>query len=82
MKGKVCIISEKVGHAQYIKDGENGFVFADGDIKTFSKKLEYVIVNANKLQDIGINARKVFLHNFEMNIFRKKFKLLLEKVIS
>jgi len=82
MKGKICIISEKVGHAQYIKDGENGFVFADGDIKTFSKKLEYVIINANKLQDIGKNARKVFLHNFEMNIFRKKFKLLLEKAIS
>jgi glycosyltransferase involved in cell wall biosynthesis len=82
MKGKVCIISDKVGHAQYIKDGENGFVFADGDFKNFTKKLEYVIVNANKLQDIGKNARKIYLQNFEMNVFKKNLNVLLKKNIS
>lgn len=66
MNGKVCIVSDSAGTAQYITPGENGFVFSNNNGDELREKLEWCIENKNKLKEIGERARKIFEENFTL----------------
>lgn len=78
MYGKVCIVSDSTGMADYIVNGKNGFVCKTGDVEDLAKKIEWLFYNKKKIQQIGNNARLVYEKHFTMDCFGNR----LEKIIN
>ena len=82
MLGKICITSKDTGIAQYIKDGENGFVLERNDVYFLEKIMKYIIENNNHLQCIRKNARNTYIDLFSLDRLGASFKNILEEVID
>lgn len=78
MFGKTCIDTDNTGTADYIRDGENGFVVPAGNCKALKEKMEWVIQNQDKLEGIGRKARETYKKYFTMDVFAEN----LEKAIT
>ena len=78
MFGKTCIATDNTGTADYIRDGENGFVVPAGNCKALKEKMEWVIQNQDKLEGIGRKARETYKKYFTMDVFAEN----LEKAIT
>ena len=79
MFGKICIASDGTGTADFITEGENGFVVPVEDVPALSKKMEWILENKNQLEYIGRNARKTYEKYFSMEVFGDNLeKALLE----
>lgn len=69
MFGKVCITTDTSGTAEYIQDGENGFVIPSEDADALKERMEWVLNNKDRLAEIGKNARKTYEKYFTMEVF-------------
>lgn len=69
MFGKVCITTDATGTADYIREGENGFVVPAGDADALAGRMEWILAHRDKLMDMGKNARKTYEGHFTMEIF-------------
>ena len=69
MFGKICIASDRTGTAEFITEGENGFVVPVEDVSALSKKMEWILENKNQLEQIGKNTRKTYEQYFSMEVF-------------
>ena len=79
MFGKVCITTDATGTADFIRDGENGFVVPAGDDQALKEKMEWILYHRDRLADIGRNARKTYEQYFSMDVFGANLeKALLE----
>lgn len=80
MHGKICIVSDSTGMADYISNGQNGFIFKTGDVEDLSDKMKWVFHNKEKLQQIGVNARVVYEKYFTMDYFGDQLETVLDLV--
>ncbi len=78
MLGKVCIISNTSGMADYVENYSNGLIFSSGNSDELSEKIQWCINNPELLKEMGKSARTVYEKIFSMNVFAKN----LEKVIA
>lgn len=69
MLGKVCIVSDNTGVANYISDGKNGFVFRAGDSKSLGEKIEFVVNHIDNLGTVRDNARMTYEKYFSFENF-------------
>ena len=77
MYGKVCITTNVTGMAQYIHDGENGFVCDVESVDALCEKIRWIISNKDKLSEIGGNARKTYITYFTMDKFGERLENIL-----
>lgn len=77
MYGKACIISENVGQAEFIRQGENGFVFKDETELT--ELLKWLVDNRGELPDVGERAREVYEQNFSERAMEEKLRLFMKE---
>ena len=77
MFGKVCIISDTSGMANYVENYSNGLIFSSGNSKELSERILWCVNNSKMLKKIGKAARKVYKENFSMDVFGQN----LEKII-
>jgi glycosyltransferase involved in cell wall biosynthesis len=75
---KPCLVSTNTGIAELINHGENGFVFEHEDPHDLSDKITLITKNANKLKEIGLNARKTYLQHLTMEMAEKKWLQYIE----
>ncbi|HTX87208.1 MAG TPA: glycosyltransferase [Candidatus Nanoarchaeia archaeon] len=54
--GKIVLASRLGGLTELIRDGENGFLFAAGDIADLSEKLKYILSHPELKSSIGASA--------------------------
>ena len=66
---KICIASDGTGTADFITDGENGFVVPVEDVSALSEKMQWILENISQLEHIGKNARKTYEKYFSMEVF-------------
>lgn len=78
MYGKACIVSDKTGIAQYIKDGENGFICRTGDPVDLCGKLKWMLHNQKVLKTIGKRARAVYDEFFTLEKFGNRLETALQ----
>lgn len=78
---KVCVTSDATGIADFIQNGENGFVFESEDPTDLSRKLSGIINEQFNLEQIGKNARNTYLENFTMEEFGDCLEQILRKRI-
>ena len=74
MHGKVCITTNATGIADYIKDGENGFVCEAGDAEALCEKMVYLLNHKEQCRRLGENARKTYEKFFSMGEFGKRLE--------
>ncbi len=74
MYGKVCILSENVGQVEFVKSGENGFVF--GDERELSEQIKWIVKHKDRLNEIGRRARAIYEQNFSEEIMEERLERL------
>jgi glycosyltransferase involved in cell wall biosynthesis len=79
MLGKCAMVSTGTGNAAYIEDGKSGYIFETENAKALSDCMIRMADNAERLQAIGVCARKVYEDNFSMPIFEGQVK---EKIMD
>ena len=80
MYGKICIVTDTTGVAEYMEDKINGFVIPCNNPNALRKKMEWIIHNKNKLNTIEDNARKTYEIYFNMETFGKNLKNALSEM--
>lgn len=69
------------GPSSIIKDGEDGLLVSNGNIIELSKKLSFLLSNANEVKRLGNNARQN-VQRFSMDVIAKQWKALFESVTN
>ncbi len=72
MWSKLCICSDNTGMAEYIKDGENGFLCKAGNLDSLYEKMCYCVERFDELDSVRQNARRAYEENFTMDEFAEK----------
>lgn len=65
-----------------IKDGENGYMYKDGDIEDLFEKVKKLLDNADERKRIARNAYKTMIDEWNAENAAKKFVALCEKMLS
>lgn len=79
MLGKICVVTNNTGIADYIEDGSNGFVCNVEDAKALSDKMRFIIENYHRLKDVGNAARYTYETYFSINKFEKNISKILHR---
>lgn len=74
MHGKVCIVSENVGQAEYIRQAENGFVFKNENMEELAGYMIWVMEHKKALYDIGECSRMVYKEKFSAEVMEKNIR--------
>lgn len=77
MKEKVCICTTTTGIAKYIKDGENGFIFPEGDSETLRDIIKYIVKKYNNMMEVKNRGRKIYEKYFSPECFEQTVKKLI-----
>ena len=77
MHEKVCITTETTGIAEYIVNGNNGFICKTGDFKSLWNTMKWITEHRNELQSIRSNARETYLKYFSLESFGERLERLI-----
>ncbi|NBH71166.1 glycosyltransferase [Clostridiaceae bacterium] len=77
MQGKVCIVSNIAGMADYIKDYHNGLLFETENSDELSKRILWCMENIERFQEIGKEAKLTYEQNFSMGAFGKRLEAII-----
>lgn len=67
---------------EYIKDGENGYIFESGNYNELMQKIYYVMEQGrNELYNIKINARKTYENNFKIEAYYEKLEAIIDAIV-
>lgn len=80
MLGKICIITDKTGNVDYIRNGDNGFVVSANNVKVLKEKMEWIICNYDEIRETGIHARETYEKNFSMDVFGNNLERVLNEI--
>lgn len=72
MYGRVCVLSKNVGQEEFVKSGENGFIFEDE--RELLEQIKWIVQHKDKLNDIGKRARMIYEQNFSERIMEERLK--------
>lgn len=82
MYGKICIVSDRTGTANFIEDGENGLICKAGDPTDLCEKMKWVMQNRKKLKAMGRKARKIYEKHFTLDAFGERLEKALQKAMN
>lgn len=82
MFGKLCITTDNTGVANYIQNGENGFVVPVGDSEALCKRMQWIIDNRAQMNRIGRKARETYEKYFSMEIFGERLEKAVNETIE
>lgn len=77
-----CIVSDAIGTAAYIHDGEDGFIFPSQNARMLAEKIEWCVANEEKLKGIGKKARGIYEKYFSMPVFEKRFLEIVQEALK
>mgnify|MGYP002513599792 FL=1 len=82
MHGKVCIVSDAIGTAEYIEDGVSSLICKTGNPEDLCEKMRWVIGNREKLETMGNRARKIYEKYFTMDAFGQRLENALQETMD
>ncbi len=80
MHEKVCVVSENVGQAAFIRQYENGFVFPNEDVLALAEIIKWLLENGEKRAAIGRAARKIYEEEFSEKVMEGKMQMILRQL--
>lgn len=70
--GLPCIVSDAAGVSAYINDGVDGFIVKQGSVESLLQKIKWCVDHRDRLEQIGLAARRIYEQYFSMETFEKK----------
>jgi len=70
------------GIRDIVDDGETGYLVPQKDVVALSEKLEYLILNGELRQQMGIAGRVKYEKEYTLNTFEIRIKEILNKILS
>lgn len=80
MHGKFCIISENVGQAEFICQGENGFVFANENIEELQKYMIWVLEHKGSIGNAGKRSREIYEKEFSPDAMKRNLMKIMDEM--
>lgn len=77
MYGKVCILCDAAGMAEFVVHKKNGLLYETNNINSLKEQIRFCIKNKNYLTIIGKNARDTYNKNFTMSKFGERLEKIL-----
>lgn len=77
-----CIVSNAIGTAAYIRDGENGFVFQNENAEALAGKIQQCVERKECIPSIGKKARKLYDQFFSMKSFEGNFLNIVNAILK
>lgn len=78
---RVCICSDHCGIADYMMDGFNGFIFESENVEGLAARLQYVVMNLDKLGPMRKRAREVYDTLYALEVFEENLLSAVERVM-
>lgn len=78
MYERVCIVSENVGQAEFIRPGENGYLIKNEDVDGLADVMREIVDHRAELRNIGKKARDIFEKEFSQAVMERS----MEEIIS
>ncbi len=75
-----CLLSDAVGTASYIQDGENGILFVNEDVQMLAHRIEWCIEHRGQVKEMGKRARELYEKYFSMQVFEKRLFEILDEM--
>ena len=75
-----CLLSDAVGTARFVRDGEDGLLFASEDADALAKQMKWCIDNRERLSAMGRRARRIYERFFSEEVFEERVLGLLKGV--
>ena len=82
MSSAACIVSDRCGSKDYIKNGENGVIFPSENIDELAKFMQCLIDNPSLIAEVGKKARNTYERFFSMSVFENNLKIEIKKAID
>ena len=80
--GCACVASHAVGSAPYlIKDGENGVLFENENIRDLYNKVEYLLKNRQEVKRLGVNAYRTINDEWNAVVAAERLVILCENLM-
>lgn len=77
-----CICSDATGTADYIVQGENGYVFESENVEQLKEIIEKMVsLDKNEIRRIGKQGRKIYDDEFKFVAFEERAKGVIEKLV-
>ena len=77
------VASHAIGSVPFLlKDGENGYIYKDGDIDDLYNKVKFLLDNADNRKRVSMNAYNTMMNEWNAENAAKKFVSLCEKIIA
>lgn len=80
--GLPCIVTSVGGAPDAIENGKEGFLVKPRDYKAISKYLTFLIENPDRRKEMGINARKRVVIEFNSKVMLERYLRLFNKVLK
>ncbi len=80
--GVPVVATRASGNDELIRDGENGFLFEDGDIETFAKKITIAVAPGSARDRIIGMGRKTALEEFSIERTIERYERLFEQSMA
>lgn len=74
MHSKLCLFPESIGQALLVEDKKNAVLFKTGDAIDLKNKIEDIVLNFEKYQNIAKEGRKIYEDYFSMEKFSENVK--------
>jgi len=78
--GKPVIGARSGATTELIKDGFNGFLYKFGDFEDLAEKIKLYYKNPSLIEQMGTNAKKWALEQFNQKDYTEKVSILLESI--
>lgn len=78
---KVCITSSATGMAEYIRNGENGFVFRTEDYEDLAENFVRLMSNPEAAAQIGRKGKEIYDRFFSITAFAQRINEIVENEI-
>lgn len=81
--GCACVSSHAIGSAPYlINDGENGFLYRNGDLDDLYKKVALLLKNPDKCGELGEKAYRTVTQEWNAEVAASRFYELSQAILS
>ena len=80
MHGCPEILSDTVGQSEFVRNGENGYVFPAGDVLALRDCMARIVENTKHFPELSRASRQTFLDNFEFARAAEEIRGVLDEV--
>lgn len=82
MNCRPAIVSDHTGIAKFLRDGENGLVFAAGDAAMLAEKMEWLAERPRERKAMGQKARELYEEIFSLPAFEKELCAVVDAALE